>query len=188
MDNEFDPVETEEEYQERRSELIEGAKESKQDFDAKTNELLNAVGRGEDGLDVEKYETVEVGEVEVVVKAWLPGEAQDTIQHAQRLAQRENMDDAQESIYTMIEGVTTVTERISLPGSDESIESKEDIRQFWRGVYDKWGIVGFQEGAQRALKPATDEMEELSNTVDGFRGDGPRPRPGANVGNDGQNS
>lgn len=177
---------TEEEYQDKRSELINRAKETKQDLDAEQNEMLAAVASGDEGLDVEKYETVQIGEAEATVKAWLPGDTQDTIQHAHRLAQRENMDDAQESIYTMIEGMTTVTERLYHPESDTVFEEKEKIRNFWNGMYGQWGVQGFQQAASIVLEPANEEMEDMSNAVDGFRKDGPRPEPGAGVGNDGE--
>lgn len=186
MEYDIDTPETEEEYQERRSELIESAKESKQDLDADQNEMLAAVASGEDGLGVEKYETVQIGEVEATVKAWLPGDTQDTIQHAHRLAQRENMEDAQESIYTMIEGMTTVTERLDHIESETVFEEKEKIRNFWNGMYGQWGVQGFQQAASIVLEPANDEMEDMSNAVDGFRKDGPRPEPSVSGGNDGE--
>lgn len=168
----------EHEAQQKREELIERARDTKQELDARENEMLRAVASGEDGLDVERYETVQVGEVNVEAKAWLPGKAQDTIQHAYRLAERENLEDAQESIYTMIEGMTVVTEGLEHPHSGAEIADKESIRQFWRGMYDQWGVIGFQKAASKVLEPANEDMEEKANAADGFRQDVERTQPG----------
>lgn len=158
-------------------EIKQKAAESKHEQDAEQAALLDAVAKGDDGIDVEEYEWVNVGEVDVKVKAWMPGESLDAIESANRLAKRDNMSDSMESIHTMIEGMTAVTE--TLKNDDLNIEhtKKETIRKFWRGMLDKWGIEGFQKSAEIILQPASEDLEEKSNAAEGFRGDAERSSP-----------
>jgi hypothetical protein len=155
----------------KRQELIQRAKETKQKQDARQSKMLDAVASGDDGIGIEKYETVQIGQLEAKVKAWLPGDAQTEIQNAYRLAQRENLDDAQESIFTMVEGMTTVTESLKHLPSGDIEEDKEAIREFWKGMYGQWGIQGFQEAAHKALEPANNRMDNMRDSANGFRAD-----------------
>jgi len=153
------------------------AREQKSQREASQAALLDAVAEGEDSIAVENYEWVSVGQVDVKAKAWMPGESLEAIEQAQRLAKRENLSDTMDSIHTVIEGVTAVSERLEHQEEDIAFENKEDIRKFWKGMLNKWGIEGFQKSAQVVLKPATDDMEAKADAADGFRQDTARSKP-----------
>lgn len=152
---------------EEQKELIKQASEQKyQEQQAQHAAMLEAVAQGENGISVEKYEWVELGNVDAKVKAWMPGEAMDSITKASRLSQRESLHDATESFHTMVEGMTQVTEVLKYQ-SVETTDQKE-IREFWVGMYDEWGVNGFQEAAGIVLEPATNDREEKEAAVDSF--------------------
>jgi len=161
---------TDDDYEAQRKELIQDAKETKQEHEAKQSEMLDAVAQGDDGIDVEDYETVIVGKVEVTAKAYMPGESLNTIERAQRLAKRENVDAAIESIATMTEAMTVVTERLKHTETGAVIESDGNIREFWQGMFEKWGVDGYQQAAMTVLEPATEDMEEKAEAAESFRG------------------
>ena len=119
---------------------------------------------------------MQLGSVDVKVKAWMPGESLNAIERAQRLSERENMQDAIEGIETLKTGMTAVTVELQL-GEDITITESEDIRGFWDGFVDKWGVPGLQEAAETVLKPATDDMEDKADAADGFRQDAGRDGP-----------
>ena len=168
--NEPDPVqERSDEYQQKREELIADAKETKHELEAKQSEMLAAVASGDEGIDVEDYETVQVGEVEVTAKAYMPGESLSTIKRAQRLAKRDNLEAALDSISTMTDAMTVVTERLEHSQSDTVMEDKEVIREFWKGMFSEWGVEGFQQAAEKVLEPASEDMEEKANSAQSFQ-------------------
>lgn len=171
-------------YQERRKELIEDAKSTKEEVDRKQSAMLDAVAEGDNAVHEKEYEWVKIGEVDAKVKAWLPGSSIDTITRAQKLAQRENIDDSMQSIETMIDGMVSVTEALEVDGFDTS--ETAEIREFWQGLFNRYGVAGFQTAAQTVLEPAAEDFEAKSGAVDGFRKDGPRPKPGVSSGTDGE--
>lgn len=158
---------TEEEYQERRAELINQARQEKAQADAAQSAMLDAVASGDEGIDVERYETVSVGDVQITVKAWMPGGSVESIERAQRLSQRESVDDALEALSVMRDAMTDVTERLEY--GEHTVEDKQDIRRFWKGMVDKWGFDGFRQATETVLKPATQNMEEKSEAAQKFR-------------------
>jgi hypothetical protein len=169
MNDELIP-DDEQEYEQRREELISDAKETKHELEAKQSEMLEAVASGDDGIDVEDYATVQVGEVEVRAKAYMPGESLSTIKRAQRLAKRENLEAALDSINTMTDAMTVVTERLDHAPSGTVIESNEEIRTFWKGMFQEWGVNGFQQAAEKVLEPASEDLESKAESAESFRG------------------
>jgi len=170
-DNIPEPETADSDYQERREELIQDAKESKHELEAKQSEMLAAVASGEDGIDVEDYAEVQVGEVTVTAKAYMPGESLSTIKRAQRLAKRDNLEAALDSISTMTDAMTVVTERLEHPQSNTVMDTDENIREFWKGMFSEWGVEGFQQAAEKVLEPASEDMEQKSQSAKSFRGD-----------------
>jgi hypothetical protein len=104
-DTEIAP-ESEEEYEQRRQELIEEAKADKNELDDAQNEALAAIA-SEGGL--EDYATVELGELEIEVKAWLPGDVEDTVLQAQQLGDSEDPAQIKRSMETMLSALDEMT-------------------------------------------------------------------------------
>lgn len=161
---------TDAEREQKRQELIEDAKETKHELEAQESEMLQAVASGDDAIEVGDTETVQVGEVTVTVKSYMPGDSLNSIKRAQNLAKRENVEAAVDSIHTMCEGMTVVTERLEHPESGTVFEDSERIRGFWKGMFNEWGIQGFQQAAQTVLEPASEDMEQKADSAQSFRG------------------
>lgn len=153
-------VDGEEEYEQRRKELIEEAQETKQQYDEQHAELLDAVESGEE-FQVEDYEWVNLGELEIKVKTWFPGDTLD------KLTSLEEGDaTAQESINATIEAFTKLTEQIR---KDDPVTDREGIESFWLVYYDKWGSQGLFEAMDVIASPAIDNSNE-KQVRESFRG------------------
>jgi len=166
-DSELPSIDPEDDPETQKEKLRQATEQRKQTRDAQHAAMLNAVAGGEDGIDVGEYEWVQIGEVDILVKTFIPGKSLNTIQKAQRLASRENVDAALDSIYTMTEALTVVTERIEY--DETTVEQNEQIRDFWEGMFEKWGVEGFQSAADTALEPASEDMEAKADAAEGFR-------------------
>lgn len=168
-----------------KEELLEATNDTAAEKKAEQTELLAAVAEGEQGISVEDYEWVQIGQVDVKVKAWMPGESLNAIERAKRLAERENTSDTLEGIATMKDGMTAVTETIKLESRDIEVADEEDIRDFWGGMVNTWGIEGFQEAADIVLEPAVTDLKSKGETANGFRKDAGRDSPRKGVRDDG---
>jgi hypothetical protein len=152
-DTEIAP-ESEEEYEQRRQELIEEAKADKKELDDAQNEALAAIA-SEDGL--EDYATVELGELEMKVRAWLPGDVEDTVLQAQQLGDSEDPAQIKRSMETMLSALAEMT-----------VSDDYDMA-FWREFHDRYGANGLIMAVNTILEPANQAMEERRDGVDGFR-------------------
>jgi hypothetical protein len=146
--------ENEAEARQRQKELIEESRERKQELEAKQNEALAAISEGE---DLEEYATVELGELELEVKEWIPGDTTDTVQRAMQLAESEDMDHVRQSMSVMLEAL-----------DDMTVNSDFDMR-FWREYYRRYGPTGMITAVQTILNPAIENMESKKEGVEGFR-------------------
>lgn len=146
----------------KRQELIEQTKETVEDLEAKQNEALEQIRRGG---DIERYDTVSLGELELEVKAWLPGETTDTVQRAMRMAESGDADQISESMEIMLSAL-----------DDMTVEDAYNM-DFWRAYYSEYGPEGMVLAAETILGPAASELEEKREVVDGFRGDVERSEP-----------
>lgn len=146
--------ETQEEYEAKREELIGEAKETKEELDRKQNEALEAI---KEGGELEKFETVTLGELEMEVKAWLPGNVQSTVEKAKKLGDSEDLSKINESMETMLSALAEMT--------------TSDIYDmgFWRQYHDEYGPTGLILAIETILGPAMDEMEKQKEGVDTFR-------------------
>jgi transcriptional regulator of NAD metabolism len=160
-----DTPETEEEYQERKKALIEDAAKTKAKLEEKQNEALQAIS---EGGDLEKYEVVELGELELEVKAWLPGDTTETVQEAQRLAEEENIRAIKRSMQTFLSAL-----------ADMTVDDTYDL-QFWRKYYQRYGPEGMIVAVEAVLGPAGDSLEKQKQGAESFRSDEQRDgfRPG----------
>jgi hypothetical protein len=146
--------ESEEEFERQQRELIEETRQEKQQLEQKQNEALQAIAEGE---ELEEFETVSLGELELRVKGWIPGDTTDTVQEAMQLAESEDMEHVRQSMSVMLEAL-----------DDMTADSDFDMR-FWREYYTRYGPSGMITAVETILEPAVQNMEQKKEGVDGFR-------------------
>lgn len=162
---------TEEEAEARKQQLIEETREAKRELDQAQSEALDQIASGG---DLEKFETVELGELELEVKAWLPGDVADTVEKAQRLADGDDVSDVRESMETMLDALSSMT-----------VDAQYGT-PFWEEFYSRYGPTGLMLAVETVLEPAQEEIENKRDAMDGFRPDVGGPRPGVGDGEDGE--
>jgi Spy/CpxP family protein refolding chaperone len=174
-------VESEDEYQQRRQELIEDAKEERRELEDKQTEALAEIAKGE---EIESYQTVSLGELELEVKGWSPGDTTETVEQAMRMAESEDPEDMKQSMETMLSALVDMT-----------VSDTYDMT-FWRAYYEKYGPQGMQPAVETILGPAISELEEMQQrevsedkreAVNGFRTDDAGDIVRSGNGNDGNN-
>ena len=156
---------SEDEYQDRRSKLIEDAKEEHSQRTAEQEKALQEIAQGE---NLERYETVFMGDLEMQVRAWVPGSVVPQIQTAASIADSEDVERVMESMETMINALA----EISVEGTYDSA--------FWRAYFDRYGPEGMIVAVEKVLGPALENMEDnmpdeqlsqSSDAAQGFRTD-----------------
>lgn len=140
-----------------KEELLEDTKEHFGEKKAKQNEALEAIAQGG---EFESYDTVTLGELELEVKAWIPGNVEETIERAQNMAERGDEMELQRSMETMITALDSMT------------VNETYGRDFWKQFHQEYGQIGMITATETILEPATEEMEELQEGVESFRKDG----------------
>jgi polyhydroxyalkanoate synthesis regulator phasin len=145
---------TEEEAKQRERELVEDAREAKEELEAKQSEALEAIA---EGGDLEEYATVELGELEIEVLGWLPGDVEDTVLQARQLGKTEDPAKIKRSMETMLSALAEMT-----------VDDTYNMA-FWRQFYQEYGAAGLIEAVGTVLEPAQTSMEEKREAVDGFR-------------------
>jgi len=169
--NEPPRIDPEASYDERKKQLKEWAKEHKQRKEIDHSEMLSAIESGDEALNVESYEEVTIGEVQATVKAWMPGDAIDAVEQASRLSQREQLQDTLESVHTMLEALTVITEELDHLESEEVYTDKEKIRDFYKHYWKTYGVEGLQAISDTMLDPATETHQRERDSMNGFRTD-----------------
>jgi len=139
-----------------KEEILQATEEHFDQKEAKQNEALNAIAQGE---ELEQYTTVELGDLELEVKEWVPGDVEQTITRVNQIAERG--DDV--VLMRQMESILTAL--------DEMTENGTYDRSFWRAYYDKYGQSGVLVATETILSPAMEEMEALEEGVEGFRQD-----------------
>lgn len=155
----------------KREELIERAKEHRQDLNEEQDAALQQIGSGEEFGD---YTDVRLGELDLTVKAWVPGRVEKTVRRAQSIADDSDPEQIRASMETMFSALAEMTQR------DDFNE------EFWGAYYDEYGPEGIIVAAETILGPAVESMEDKRDAIDGFRADGPRSKPGTGGGTDRQ--
>lgn len=152
-----DALPSEEEQESFRENLLEDTREAYKQHEAEQSDALDAIASGS---DLEEYQTVTLGELELEVKAWLPGSVEDTVLKAQDAAESDDPQEVKESLETMISALAEM--------------STSDVynSHFWRKYYDEYGAVGLILAVETLLEPASDKLEERQDAVDGFRPQG----------------
>lgn len=139
---------------EKERELLEDARETKKELEQQQNEALEAIAKGG---DLEEYETVELGELELEVKSWLPGDVEDTVLQAQKLGESEDPAQIKRSMETMLSALAEMT-----------TDGTYDMG-FWRQFHQEYGANGLILAVETILEPANENMEKKKEGVDGFR-------------------
>ena len=152
MDYEDLAPESEEEFEQRQQELLEDARNEKEQREAAQNEALREIAKGD---DLTEYEVIQLGQLDMRVKAWVPGTATQPIHNAAQKA--DSLDDDA--------GMAEVSESMEafLPALDELTVSSDYDRSFWRMYYEKFGPQGMIEAVNRVCGPAFDEMGEFAD-------------------------
>lgn len=158
--------------EEHKQELYEKTANKRQEDSKRHNELLDAVAEGEE-FDVEKYEWVELGGVELKVKAWFPG---GTIDKLTALGDEpESGKEASNKIHGALDALIEMTEAIR--HGDTTISAGGQIRGFYLDYYERWGDQGLMKAAEAVISPAesnADREEVMQSFRKTGRGDGPR--------------
>jgi hypothetical protein len=148
-------METEnQDYDELKEQVISEAKETKQEVDQKQQEALNAISQGG---QLENYETVYLGELEIEVKGWLPGDVEQTVTQAKSVADSEDAEQIRKSMETMLHALTEMT-------VDETYSMG-----FWRKYYAKYGPEGLILAVKTIMEPAKEGIEDKKDGVESFR-------------------
>ena len=140
---------------------------------ARQEEALQQIAAGE---KLVRYDTVQLGNLELEVKAWLPGSVEETVMSAWDLTDRDDAQAIRESMETMLTALAEMT------------TSEDYNREFWRRYYERYGAVGMIEAVETILEPASEYMQEKQEAVDGFREGVERSGPGPRRGTGGDHS
>lgn len=160
------PAEEAPEHTEKGLELLEQAAQSKARNESRHNDMLEAVAEGED-WNVEDYEWVSLGGLELKVKTWIPGDVMDRMGGLAEMAESENPAVARDAIRANVESLTTQTEVIQSDGA--TFETNADIRQFWQSFVDKWGDQGLERALEAVLEPIEEERDRKEDAIESFR-------------------
>lgn len=154
----FDPVETEEEYQERRSELIEEAKESKQELEEEQREILEEISSEHGGELVETKANI-AGDYVATVKVRLNGKFINRLG-----AIEEAIDNPEESVRD----IETVMDEASQLLAD-IIEEREYDKSLFYGVYEENGPIALGNIIESVFNSIEEEQKRKQGAVSGFR-------------------
>ncbi len=146
--------ETLEESREMQREMVEEARQTKQELEAKQREALEEIQQGE---SLERYATVTMGNLDLEVKAWLPGEVEDTVLQAQQLGESKDPAQIKRSMETMLSALSEMT------------TSDTYNMGFWRAYYHKWGAEGMIQAVETVLEPASEHLEAKQDSLQSFR-------------------
>jgi len=151
--------------------LIQEAEQAKRQHEQEKGELLEAV-KNEEEFTHESYEWVELGDVELKVKSWIPGDSMDAINKFAQADQSGEIPNFKE----LIEAAKELTEVVRT--HDVTWETQALIDDFWDSYYAEHGSNVIYAAAERVYKPALENMEQRApqsfpgdENRDGFRPD-----------------
>jgi hypothetical protein len=144
----------------RREELIEETEAAKRQHEQELTELTQAVKNDEE-LEHDQYDWVEVGDVEMKVKAWLPGDTMDTLEEYSEADESGSMP----PISDIVDIAISQTEVIR--SGDVSWSKQSQIQAFWEKYYEEQGDTVLEVALNRVLDPALDKRQ--GRVPDGFR-------------------
>ncbi len=143
-----------------REQLIADAEEAQADEDAEKAALLEAVKNDEE-FTHGQTDWVELGDVELRVKAYFPGDTLDTVRQFSQAEEGSVPDFA-----GLIDALISVTEVVRTEGV--TWESDEQVSEFWDAYYSEHGTNVLLVATERVFAPAVDNME--ARTPQSFRG------------------
>lgn len=168
-----------EEYLERREQLREQTVAFRQEKEQQHNALLEAVAEGEE-FETHTYEWVTIGNVDIEVKTWYPGNVIDAFtdiaeglnvtsaeqaQNPEGLMQDIDIAQLSPTIREIIGVLTEMTNRIR--GNGEVVDDTEAIESFWRGFYGQHGDRALDVAAEKVLGPA-EENTDREDVIESF--------------------
>lgn len=159
----------EDEYEDRRDSLIQDAKESRAEAEAKQNEMLEAVAAGEE-FEIEDYEWVSLGNVDLKVRTWLDGDTLEDFAALEEEMSRGDTPVAKRALEAEMNVLVTQTEVIEAGAN--RMETEADIREFWRRYVSKWGDKGLEQASEVIQEPLDLENEKEGEVAQSF------PQPG----------
>ena len=134
-----------------REQLIADADKAQAEADQEKQALLDAVKNDEEFAHG-KTEWIELGDVELKVKAYFPGDTVDTVQNFSEI------DDGEVPNFSeLIVALADVTEVIRKEGV--TWEGDDKITEFWQAYYDEHGTNVILIATERVFGPAIDTME-----------------------------
>jgi len=142
--------------------LIQEAEQAKRQHEQEKGELLEAV-KNEEEFTHESYEWVELGDVELKVKSWIPGESMDAINKFAQADQSGEIPNFKE----LIEAAKELTEVVRT--ADVTWETQALVDDFWDSYYAEHGSNVIYAAAERVYKPALENMEQRA--PQSFQGD-----------------
>lgn len=167
-----DPPERPQIDPEKERELIEKTKQAREEHAKQHNEMLEAVAEGED-WNVEDYEWVSLGGVELKVKTWMPGDVEEDLGTLMEMADNEEAAALANSGRVTVEALTEQTEVVS--GKEMTQETKSEVRQFWINYWQRWGSQGLEKAIEAVTEPIEDARETKQDAHQSFRADQKRP-------------
>jgi hypothetical protein len=154
-----------------REELIADAEEIAADEDAEKQALLEAVKNDEE-FEHGQTEWVQLGDVDLRVKAWFPGNTFDTVRGLAEAEQNDEIPD----FHALLDSLAEITEVVRTSGV--TWEETTRINDFWQAYYAEHGTNVIMIASERVLRPALDNMEQRApqsfpgeRHSDGFRSD-----------------
>jgi hypothetical protein len=172
MDN-MDLSEPDVDPEAQEEKLIKEAEQAKRQHQQEKGELLEAV-KNEEEFTHESYEWVELGDVELKVKSWIPGESMDAINKFAQADQSGEIPNFSE----LIEAAKELTEVVRTANVNWQTQAK--VNDFWDSYYNEHGSNVIYAAAERVYQPALENMEQRApesfpgeQNRDGFRSDVP---------------
>jgi predicted RNase H-like HicB family nuclease len=142
--------------EEQKQKIKEATKQRHQERRQEHNKALEKIAEGE---DFEHYETVTLGQLEMEVKAWMPGDVEETVTRANQLAEENDPSAVRESMETMLSALGEIT-----------VSNQYDTA-FWRAYYSEYGPQGLMIAVETVLGPAVEELEKTEEQAKSFRGE-----------------
>jgi hypothetical protein len=156
-------VSSEQEYQDRRQELMEEAAETKQEHEQAQSEFLDAVADEHEAEIIETPVTL-VGDHNATIRVKENGELMDAFGHIQ-----EKLESAQENakMYEVGEAADDAAQLLA-----DILEEPEYDKQLFWGVYKKEGLTALGALLEEVSEGIQDERERQAGAAQGFRSPG----------------
>lgn len=143
-------------------------REAEQNYRERQQQQANALEQIAEGTDIQDHETAQLGELELTVKAWVPGGVEESLSDAMSVV---NSGDA--DAEAVAESQAQIRGALARMTDGDTYD-----RRFWDAYHDKFGAEGLLLAADTVFAPARERMEEREEAVDQFPAErrGAKPR------------